>query len=74
MNPKKRSGKGTFGLAPGVFISNQLRTSAAYMLLTPIERLVLIDMIGRYNRKSRGDKENRRFRDLRENTYCEIRG
>lgn len=53
---KKYLRRKTFGDGPGVYVTNELRNSTAYKLLTPNEKLVLIDMIRRYYLKSGGDK------------------
>lgn len=57
MKPGKRGHTlGTFGDGRGVYITNTLRDSAAYQTLSPVARLILIDMIRAYNHASSGDK------------------
>ena len=52
----KRRRLGTYGAARhGVFINRELRSSKAYQTLTHAARLVLIDWLEAYMRKSRGD-------------------
>ena len=46
-----------FGLGPFTLITDEVRSSVAYLSLTPIARLVLIDMIGHYNLVSKHDSE-----------------
>ena len=74
-NRVKRSRLATYGRAAhGVFINAELRESVAYKVLTPAARLVLIDWIGKYMQRSKGDYENLRgtgisysFADCKEN-------
>ena len=55
----KRVRLNTYGSAAhGVFINGELRESVAYRTLTPAARLVLIDWLGRYMQKSKGDTES----------------
>lgn len=57
MKPGKRGHTlGTFGEGRGVYITNALRDAAAYQTLSPVERLILCDMIRAYNHASAGDK------------------
>ena len=52
----KRQRLNTYGRARhGVFINGELRTSTAYQCLTASQRLILIDMLAKYNQKSMGD-------------------
>lgn len=71
----KRARLNTYGRAAhGVFINGELRESVAYKTLTPAARLVLIDWLGRYMQRSKGDTESLRenglsysFSDCKEN-------
>lgn len=67
MKPRKRAHKrlGTFGGSSGVFVTTELRESAAYKSLTATERLVLFDMLQVYGRVSRADTES-----IRDTGFC----
>ncbi len=56
MKSKKRDSMGTFGTGRGVYITNAVKDSLAYQCLSPVERLVLCDMIRAYNHASSGDR------------------
>ena len=64
----KRQRLNTYGSSKrGVFLNNDVRLSDAYRALSATQRLILIDMIYRYNAKSGGDTAN--IRDIGF-TYC----
>ena len=47
---------GFYGGSPFTLLSDEVKKSVAYRTLTPVARLVVIDMIGKYHLASKGDK------------------
>lgn len=55
---KRRDIRGTFGNGRGVYLSDEMRSSAAYRALSPSEKLILADFIRKHYRVSSGDKND----------------
>lgn len=53
---KRHKTRDTFGHGRGVYLTDEIRQSAAYRVLSPTEKLVLMDFIRKYYRASSGDK------------------
>ena len=53
---KRHKTRDTFGCGRGVYLTDEMRQSAAYRILSPTEKLVLMDFIRKYYRASSGDK------------------
>lgn len=57
MKPGKRhNSRDTFGSGRGAYLTDEMRQSAAYRILSPTEKLVLMDFIRKHYRISSGDK------------------
>ena len=54
---KKNQQMGTYGRGRFLMLSDELQQSAAYRVLSPIQKLVLLDMLRLYGRLSRFDRE-----------------
>ena len=57
VKPGKRGNiRGTFGAGKGVYLSDELRGSAAFQSLTSVEKWILADFVRKHYRVSGGDK------------------